>query len=110
MSTPATIKVPRRGLYITLGVIAVLVLVSLFTILNKKWWARRINAKYVLSGDLSQNKELIDNTPLAKMIEMYFHGERWGWKERGAVDSSVEMSDDIPEGESAEAAGEQTTP
>ena len=84
--------------YIILGTVAVLLLVALFTVLNKVWWAKRVFAKWKITSNLAKNKELMKNTSLARMIEIYRYGMD-GWELRTSTGttnyaaSGVELQD-----------------
>jgi hypothetical protein len=66
------------------GISIVLVIVLVLTVLNKKWWARRIMGKWDIDSNLAGNKELLFNTSLARMVQLYRKGMD-GWQLRGTV-------------------------
>jgi hypothetical protein len=87
-----------RKILIGGGIISALLIVSAFTVLNKKWWARKIFLKWKIDTDLSTNAELIKNMPLSWWIDAYFNGNKdSNWKLRSAATVEPEYTSDIPE-------------
>lgn len=67
--------------WIGVGAVALLML-ALLTVLNKRWWARRIMRKWDIASNLEANTELLSNTSLKRMIDIYRNGME-GWTLRG---------------------------
>lgn len=80
--------------------VAVLATIAAFTVLSKKWWARKVFRKYVLNGDPSLNEALLENTPLSQFVDMYFNGtgEKWGFRLRGRNEGPVDMTEQVSDG------------
>lgn len=76
----------RTRTFVISVVAAVVVAILLLTILNKKWWARRIMMKWDITSNLADNKELLFNTSLARMVQLYNKGME-GWQLRGSTGS-----------------------
>lgn len=66
--------------WITLTV-ALLVAIALLTVLNKRWWAKRIVARWNIENDLPNNEAMLHNTSLARMVDIYRIGME-GWELR----------------------------
>jgi hypothetical protein len=72
----------------------VLIVLALFTVLNKKWWAARIFQKWDTESNMANNPELLKSTSLTRFIEVYRKGMD-GWTLRGTkatvgTDSTIE--------------------
>lgn len=67
-----------------IGLAALTVLVLALTVLNKRWWARRIMRKWDINSNLEANSEMIANTSLRRWFELYRIGMP-GWNLRGTA-------------------------
>lgn len=103
-----------RGARIGIGVgigVAVLLAVAFITVLNKRWWARRIMLKWNRNndtGDISANAELLKNTPLAELVRWYRDGQQ-GWTLRTATPATA-IVDAAVGGSKSRARGTHGTP
>lgn len=58
-------------------IITILVLVAVaaaLTVLNKNWWAKRINAKYQLQQPLTPGGTFVSSQSLRSLINLYYNG------------------------------------
>lgn len=62
---------PRTILII---VVAAILVVAAFTVLNKAWWAERINRKFNLQQPLTPNGTFVRSQSLRALITLYTHG------------------------------------
>lgn len=85
----------HKGLIIAGSIIVAILVVCAFTVLNKKWWARRITAKWDIVGNLAENDELLRNTTLRALITMYYKGQG-DLQLRGAAQTTAEVETDVP--------------
>lgn len=88
-----------KPLAIGLGIGATVLVVLLLTVLNKRWWARRIMLRWNMAGstgDLAANDELIKHTTLADFVALWRDG-RDGWTRKGTATTTETSSSDMAE-------------
>ena len=89
---------------ISVGIAAAVVVAALFTVLNKRWWALRTMRKWDIQSNLADNKELLKNTSLARMMEIYRKGMD-GWTLRTTVGGTSVRAEGVDLAEEPEFTG-----
>lgn len=69
-----TIQIRKRTLVIVAAALIVVAVVLAATVLNKAWWAKRINKKYNLQNPLTGDSPFVQSQSLRSLIKIYNEG------------------------------------